>query len=913
MLVFAATWAFDRGGALGATKQWGGSSSEFWNVSANWTPSGVPTAADTVIVSPASAIPCIIVAPGMTSGPLAVGQVGVFGDLRIHDGSLSTSGGSSIGVQAGSLGRVEVAGPATWAVGAFAAPLTVGESGAGVLRVVDGGEINGGYSVQVGYWSGSQGEILVEGAGSYFESNLDFFVGFRGYGAMTVAEGGHAITGTTIHVGYENGSLGTLTVESGGTVECEDLVAATQSGSDGTVNISGAGATVAASGTTYIGSRDHGQLIITNGGVLNSQLAVAGNWGGSTASIFVDGPGSHWLTSGSFHLGDAGAAGLIISNGGAVECGNLWSAFQSGSVGTVSISGAGSSLTVTTGIGLNIGTAGHGELNITNGGVATCASASAGATAGSTASVLVSGPGSQWDVSGNLAIGSSGQADMTISNGGYVNSGTTWTGTQATSIASASITGPGSAWVSTGTRYIGYGGAGELTLVDGGLASSPAIILGNQAGGMGVLNLGAPAGSPAELPGTVDAPSITTGNGEGTIHFNHTGEYSTWDNANASYQITGSTKIVKRGPGTTILRRTNNTYTGGTTVYEGVLRAVANGSLGANSSTVTLKTGGVLMNQEADLNLSSARTIVLAEGEGRLCVGWNKTLTVNGPVQGPGDLVVIGDDGVVILAGEPKTHTGATNVSGGALFINSSVASAANRALAGGTLGGDGVINGSLSVRADGVLSPGPAPDAVGSLHVTVQSEFRGGSIYHWNLKDAALDAVSGAGIGWDVLTLGSPLNFTSTPGVTVVVTTIDPNTGLPGAADGFDPNQPYSWLIIDGSASGAGNQYPNFNATAFTIDTSEFANAHSGTFSVRRDDRLIFLDYTPAPTAPGDMNCDGVVDLADVDPFIMALLDPDEFVDAYPACDIAHGDMNQDLAVDGLDVQDFLAAVLGS
>jgi hypothetical protein len=62
-----------------------------------------------------------------------------------------------------------------------------------------------------------------------------------------------------------------------------------------------------------------------------------------------------------------------------------------------------------------------------------------------------------------------------------------------------------------------------------------------------------------------------------------------------------------------------------------------------------------------------------------------------------------------------------------------------------------------------------------------------------------------------------------------------------------------------------------------------------------------------------GDMNCDGFVDLNDVEPYVQAVLDPTGYVTAYPLCAPSHADINQDSAIDGLDVADFVAALMGN
>ncbi|HVP09819.1 MAG TPA: dockerin type I repeat-containing protein [Phycisphaerae bacterium] len=56
-----------------------------------------------------------------------------------------------------------------------------------------------------------------------------------------------------------------------------------------------------------------------------------------------------------------------------------------------------------------------------------------------------------------------------------------------------------------------------------------------------------------------------------------------------------------------------------------------------------------------------------------------------------------------------------------------------------------------------------------------------------------------------------------------------------------------------------------------------------------------------------GDLNCDGVVNVADVSPFVKALINPATYQSEYPACDILHADMNGDGTVNGKDVQSFI------
>lgn len=62
---------------------------------------------------------------------------------------------------------------------------------------------------------------------------------------------------------------------------------------------------------------------------------------------------------------------------------------------------------------------------------------------------------------------------------------------------------------------------------------------------------------------------------------------------------------------------------------------------------------------------------------------------------------------------------------------------------------------------------------------------------------------------------------------------------------------------------------------------------------------------------ATGDMNCDGVVDVFDINPFVQALLDPAAYAAEHPACDIQLGDINGDASVDVFDINPFVDLLL--
>jgi hypothetical protein len=80
---------------------------------------------------------------------------------------------------------------------------------------------------------------------------------------------------------------------------------------------------------------------------------------------------------------------------------------------------------------------------------------------------------------------------------------------------------------------------------------------------------------------------------------------------------------------------------------------------------------------------------------------------------------------------------------------------------------------------------------------------------------------------------------------------------------------------------------------------------AHDGVGSVH------VFDLTGGCRRLGDLNCDGVLDAFDVEPFILALLNPPGYAVAYPDCNRDLADVNGDGAVDAFDIEPFVALLL--
>jgi len=72
------------------------------------------------------------------------------------------------------------------------------------------------------------------------------------------------------------------------------------------------------------------------------------------------------------------------------------------------------------------------------------------------------------------------------------------------------------------------------------------------------------------------------------------------------------------------------------------------------------------------------------------------------------------------------------------------------------------------------------------------------------------------------------------------------------------------------------------------------------------------FTVSVQATGAPGDLNCDGVVNFDDINPFVLALTDLAGYAAAFPNCDLLNGDINGDGIVTFDDINGFVALLGG-
>jgi hypothetical protein len=128
----------------------------------------------------------------------------------------------------------------------------------------------------------------------------------------------------------------------------------------------------------------------------------------------------------------------------------------------------------------------------------------------------------------------------------------------------------------------------------------------------------------------------------------------------------------------------------------------------------------------------------------------------------------------------------------------------------------------------------------VGAL-TTGSETWNGGANYLFQLDSATNSS------GWDLLNISGTLDIEATTGSQFTIKLVSmADASTPGLVPDFNGGSSYTWTIATTSGG-----ILNFDASKFAIDSSAFANAHSGTFSVAVVGNSLVVNYTVALTAP--------------------------------------------------------------
>jgi len=271
---------------------------------------------------------------------LYVGANGT-GTLIVEAGGLVTSGAGVVGHNTDSDGTATVTGQNShWNL--ESSDLFTGFSSTGEINVEAGGRVTSGYGF-IGYDSPGDGTVTVTGQDSIWDlGDRSASVGYGGTGTLNIENGGRVTSGYS-NIGVQSGSIGIANVRGQGS--SWDLGTATLS----------------------VGYGGSGTLNIESGGRIDSGVGVIGYNSGSTGTVTVTGQGSTWDTGANyFFVGQFGSGTLTVEAGGAVSSEKTFIGNEGGSLGTLNLNGTSTARGILTTEKLIKG-AGSATLNIDGG------------------------------------------------------------------------------------------------------------------------------------------------------------------------------------------------------------------------------------------------------------------------------------------------------------------------------------------------------------------------------------------------------------------------------------------------------------------------------------------------------------------------------------------------------------------
>ena len=151
----------------------------------------------------------------------------------------------------------------------------------------------------------------------------------------------------------------------------------------------------------------------------------------------------------------------------------------------------------------------------------------------------------------------------------------------------------------------------------------------------------------------------------------------------------------------------------------------------------------------------------------------------------------------------------------------------------------------------------------------------------------------------------------------------INCDDGLPPAQDFLNvevsDDGGATWVLVE-HVSGNGTWVDRqWQVSDFVRLTSQFhvrfsiADNPNNSMTEAGVDAVRVYDATCTTGRPGDLNCDGAVNVFDIDPFVLALTDKAGYEAAYPTCDIELADVNDDGQINAFDIDPFVLLLTGT
>jgi fibronectin-binding autotransporter adhesin len=303
---------------------------------------------------------------------------------------------------------------------------------------------------------------------------------------------------------------------------------------------------------------------------------------------------------------------------------------------------------------------------------------------------------------------------------------------------------------------------------------------------------------------------------------------------------------------TRLQQATANPFSSGLIVTNGTLEFSRNDQLGAAPSATDYDSGHIAIIE----SLTSNATLRLAAGAGNVTTTGRQftllgnakievadnddTLEIDADIRGTGALNKTGPGTLILSNSLGNGYTGLTTVSGGALLANNSFFSAtgteAVSIASGAILGGDGIIEGSITGSTGSILSPGASLDAgaTGILRGQNGLTLQDNAVFRWSL---AAESTTNPGTNYDRFVLDNGA-LAITNGANL---TLDFATGVAPSANAFWENDHVWSDIFQVTSLGT-------IGTAGTFDIDNTLWASFGTFSTVSDSNGYDLVWTTVP-----------------------------------------------------------------
>ncbi len=438
---------------------------------------------------------------------------------------------------------------------------------------------------------------------------------------------------TEAHIG--NTAYGTVTVDSGSTLNSYWSYIGYSAGVTGEVFIDGTGSTwnSAGLGRIYVGYDGNGYLTATNGGIVTTSPVYVGfhgsatgyvsvNSGGSISSnefyvgysgigtATVDGAGSSITSSGPLTVGYSSQGTLNILNGATVTvAGNT----TIGSLGTVNFGNNGGAINTGSLLYSPSQLSGSGTINTS--GLVSNGALVFDATHGTSQTFAVNGVTINLNQgsSGSLGTGYSGSGTLTIADGVSVASSAGYVANRSGSTGAATITGSGTKWTNSGSLYVGYSGTGNLSINNSGQVSNTSGYVGYNSGSAGTVSV-------SNGSTWINTSTLYVGyNGIGNLSITNGGKVSN-NNSRISNNTSASGSTVS-------VNGSGSSWTNAGTLYIGYTGS------GTRIGKLSISDGGTVTANTVSINAVSSLTTDLGRGSSLTVGGGTGTITNNGVIR----------------------------------------------------------------------------------------------------------------------------------------------------------------------------------------------------------------------------------------------------------------------------------------